>query len=76
MEAIPVSPLGVASGTYTGRSFSALYSHIYRKHSDVGVIQKHKVVVQEQSSLLSEETIPGTSTQALASFDGSDSHSK
>ena len=61
--------------TYTGRSFSALYSHIYRKHSDVGVIQ---VAVQEESSVLSdhEETTPGTSAQALASFDGSDSQGK
>lgn len=67
---------GIGGCTYTGRSFSALYSHIYRKHSDVGVIQKSKVVVQEQSSVLSEETTPGTSAQALASFDGSDSQGK
>ena len=71
---------GIGGCTYTGRSFSALYSHIYRRHSDVGVIQKRKVAVQlqEQSVVLSEEALstPGTSAQALASFDGSNSQGK
>ena len=31
---------GVGGCVYTGRSFSALYSHIYRHHPDCGVIQK------------------------------------
>lgn len=52
--------------TYTGRSFSAFYFHIYRKHSDVGVIQKRQFAVQEQPSALSEETTPGTSAQSAA----------
>ena len=31
---------GVGGCPYTGKSFAALYSHIYRSHPDCGVIQK------------------------------------
>ena len=34
---------GVGGCPYTGKSFSALYSHIYRSHPDCGVIQKRVI---------------------------------
>ena len=41
---------GIGGCTYTGRSFSSLYSHIYRKHPDSGVIQKRRMSQGEQLS--------------------------
>ena len=31
---------GIGGCSYTGRSFSALYSHIYRTHPDSGIIKR------------------------------------
>ena len=39
---------GIGGCTYTGRSFSSLYSRIYHKHPNSGVIQKHEKSQGEQ----------------------------
>ena len=40
---------GIGGCSYTAKSFSALYSHIYRKHSDSGVIQKRRTATANTS---------------------------
>ena len=53
---------GVSGCSYTGKSFSALYTHIYRNHPGAGVIQKRNPNSRDQSSVVSEtESVPGTS---------------
>lgn len=41
---------GIGGCSYTANSFSAFYSHIYRKHPDSGVIQKRGRSQSEQQS--------------------------
>ena len=40
---------GIDGCSYTGRSFSALYSHIYRKHKESGIIRQRGCTVVLQS---------------------------
>ena len=40
---------GIGGCSYTARSFSAFYSHIYRKHPDSGVIQKRRTATANTS---------------------------
>lgn len=46
---------GIGGCAYTGQSFSALYSHIYRRHPDCGVIQKRSgnrdIVLEEDQEV-------------------------
>ena len=54
---------GIGGCSYTGRSFSALYSHIYRNHPESGVItrrgrrQRERDEVGPETSQLSEQTV-------------------
>ena len=42
---------GISGCSYTAKSFSALYSHIYRKHPTSGVIQRrHRSQGEQESS--------------------------
>ena len=55
---------GVSGCSYTGKSFSALYTHIYRNHPGAGIIQKQNPTNRDQSSVsvVSEtESVPGMS---------------
>ena len=56
---------GIHGCSYTGRSFSALYSHIYYKHPDSGVIQKHSKSERVQQSASNESV---TATPATVSI--------
>ena len=49
---------GIGGCSYTGRSFSALYSHIYRKRKGCGVIHKRgePVVVQPNARVTESHT--------------------
>ena len=60
---------GIGGCSYTGRSFSALYSHIYRRHPESGVIRKRDrpridveigIVGEEDSELLEQQARPLT----------------
>ena len=42
---------GIDGCSYTGRTFSALYSHIYRTHPECGVIQKRRSRLSPEQSL-------------------------
>ena len=53
---------GVSGCSYTGKSFSALYTHIYRNHAGVDIIQKRNPNNRDQLTVVSEaESVPGTS---------------
>ena len=60
---------GISGCTYTGKSFSAFYSHVYRKHYDVGVIQKRVATCPELSSRL-REAVATPVTSVHSSFIG------
>ena len=52
---------GVSGCSYVGKSFSALYTHVYRNHPGAGIIHKRSPN-NRQSSVVSEtESVPGTS---------------
>lgn len=40
---------GVGGCTVSSRSFSALYSHIYRHHPDVGIVKKREFALSSQA---------------------------
>ena len=50
---------GLDGCTYSARSFSALYSHIYRKHQASGAIQPRQ---QRDSSLRESNLLPANQT--------------
>ena len=54
---------GIGSCSYTAKSFSTFYSHIYRKHPDSGVIQKRDSQKQQQNPAISESTSSQQSDQ-------------
>ena len=58
---------GISGCTYTGKSFSALYSHIY---TNVGIIQKCRAPDPEQRSALIEEENIGQSPPTISDSQG------
>ena len=63
---------GIGGCAYTGRSFSALYSHIYRRHPEDGIIQKreHQLSIpQEVESALVSGAHPAAASQDLPGID-------
>ena len=64
---------GIGGCSYTGRSFSALYSHIYRRHPESGIIKRRGVRDRErpaevpETSELSEQPVQRLSSPDLQS---------
>ena len=52
---------GLDGCSYTGKSFSSLYSHIYRHHPDCGIIQKRARHTQQERERATEVELPACS---------------